>query len=83
VAFSKFRYHRNAEEGLTALLARGEEVFNELKKVIRNVLSGWEPEDKDHAQLVVVFHDYFLNFTVAQGDKSCLVLAAVVPKPRI
>lgn len=57
-------------------------MFEQLKKVIRAVQDAWEPEDKDNAQFVVPFHDFFLIFTVAQEDESLLVLAAVEPQPR-
>jgi|PersoiStandDraft_1058852.scaffolds.fasta_scaffold174678_2 hypothetical protein len=63
------------------LLARGHDTFEELKRRIRIVQDEWEPEDDD-AQFVVPFDDFFLIFTVAQADKSFLVLAAVEPQPR-
>jgi hypothetical protein len=82
VAFRNFRYHPDAEAGLTALLAQGDDTFEELKRQIRIVQNVWEPEDNDDPQYIVSFHDFFLIFTVAQADKSFLVLAAVVPQPR-
>jgi hypothetical protein len=82
MAFRGFRYHRDAEEGLLALLERGDATFSELKRRIRRVQSEWEPEDDDDPQLVVPFEDFFLIFTVADEDPSILILAAVEPQPR-
>ena len=68
MAFRGFRYHPDAEEGLEALLARGDVAFAELKRRIQRVQSEWEPdEDDDGPLLVVPFEDFFLIFTVA-GD---------------
>jgi hypothetical protein len=83
MAFRGFRYHADAEEGLKALLARGEEAFAGLKRRIQRVQREWEPdEDDDGPILVVPFEEFFLVFTVAEEDASVLVLAAVEPQPR-
>ena len=82
MAFRGFRYHPDAEDGLLALLERGEATFSELKRRIRRVQSEWEPQDDDDPQLVVPFEDFFLIFTVAEEDPSILILAAVEPQPR-
>jgi len=82
MAFRQFRYHRDAERGLAALLARGEDTFEELKRQIRMVQATWEPEDDDEPEFVVAFQDFFLFFTVAKDDPSVLILAAVEPQPR-
>lgn len=82
MAFRGFRYHPDTEEGLLALLERGDATFSELKGRIRRVQSEWEPEEDDDLQLVVPFEDFFLIFTVAEEDPSILILAAVEPRPR-
>jgi hypothetical protein len=82
MAFRGFRYHPDAEEGLEALLARGDATFAELKRRIQRVQVEWEPDDDDGPLLVVPFEGFFLIFTAAEEDASILVLAAVEPQPR-
>jgi hypothetical protein len=82
MAFRSFRYHPDAGVGLAKLLARGDETFSELKRRIRVVQDEWEPPDETDLQLLVPFEDFFLVFTVAEKDKSILILAAVEPQPR-
>ena len=81
MAFSGFRYHPDAEAGLIELMDRGKDTFEELKRQIRLVQDTWEPEDEANPVFVLPFEDFFLAFTVAQEDKSVLVLAAVRPQP--
>jgi hypothetical protein len=83
MAFLSFRYHPDAGEGLAKLLARGDKTFAELKRRIRAVQDEWEPQDDADLQLLVPFEDFFLVFTVAEKDRSILVLAAVEPQPRV
>lgn len=83
MAFSEFRYHPKANAGLVALLGLGDEIFEELKRLINRVQYEWEPEDKDNALFIVPFHGFFLTFTVARKNKSILVLADVIPQPHI
>lgn len=82
MAFSRFRYHPDAEEGLAALFERGAVVFAELKRRIALVQRQWEPEDNDDSEFVVPFEDVFLIFTVAEEDSSTLILAGIEPQPR-
>ena len=77
MAFSSFRYHPDAEKGFLALFQRRGE---ELKQRICAVQAEWGP-DEDEAVFVVPFHGSYLIFTVAQEDKSILVLAAVEQVP--
>jgi hypothetical protein len=79
--FRKFVYHPDAEEGLTELKRRGDEVFAELMRQIGIILETWVPDDETEPQLVVPFLDVFLVFTVSDADKSLLVLAAVEHQP--
>lgn len=82
MAFRSFRYHPDAGKGLAELLARGDETFAELKRRIRAVQDEWEPQDDTDLQLLVPFEGFFLVFTIAEKDKSILILAAVEPQPR-
>jgi len=82
MAFRAFGYHPDAEVSLEVLLARGDATFAELKRQIKMIWDGWEPQEGDEPQLVVLFEDFYLVFTVAAEDPSILVLAAVEPQPR-
>lgn len=58
MAFRSFRYHPRAEAGLKALLARGDDAFEELKRQIRRVQDEWKPQGEDDVQYVVPFHGF-------------------------
>jgi hypothetical protein len=81
MAFHRFVYHPDAEEGLMVLKRRGGETFAELKREIRVVQETWQPEDESEPELIVPFESFFLIFTVAKRDKSTLILAAVEAQP--
>jgi hypothetical protein len=79
MAFREFRYDEAAEDELVLLFEEGAKA--DLLRKIRTVMRDWEPEEDDYCH-VVPFRDRFLVFTVAKGDESILVLAAVAPQGR-
>jgi hypothetical protein len=80
MAFSEFRYVRDAQPGLDALAGDGVP-YEALVGRIRTVMSEWQPEGDD-SQFVVPFHGYLLVFTVSSASPKILVLAAVRKQPK-
>lgn len=55
MAFRRFEYHAEAEDGLTELYDLGDAVFAELKRRIRAVRDSWMPEEGSEPILVAPF----------------------------
>lgn len=83
MAFRSFRYHPDADEGLEALFERGRTTFADLMRLIQTVQNEWQPQEEAASEHIVDFEDFFLIFTVADDDRSVLVLAAVERQPRL
>jgi hypothetical protein len=79
MAFSEFRYLRQAQPGLDSLAAAGVP-WAELLQRIREVMAGSRPTAR--SQHVVPFRGHYLVFVASKASPTTLVLAAVAKQPR-